>query len=492
MEKNVLAIDIGSSSGRAIVGNINNEMLEFKEVYRFENVPLEKDGVLYWDVDTLFNKILKGIKIASSLYDISSIGIDTWGVDFGLIDVHGELIDLPVNYRDQSTKGLSDLYTKDKDTKNLYQETGNQVMDINTLFRLLLIKDQKPEILEKTDLLLMMPDLFNYMLTGQKATELSIASTTQLFNPFERKWNEKIIEKFDLPFSIFPEVTKAGTVLGYLKKELADELEIGTIPVVSVCGHDTANAIFSVSNEDEVLFTATGTWMIIGVERNNPVISEKSMNYNLTNEIGYNGRIDFTKNVTGLWIIQELKKDFELRGKAYSFTEMLNLATGSREFICLLDTDHPSFAEPGDMINKIKSFAKNTNQEIPQNDGEYIRTVYEGLALKHKQTFMEIEESLSKEYDRVYLIGGGTEVNLLCQMIADATNKKVITGAKEATAIGNLMIQLITLDEFSTIEEAKELIKNTYETVTYTPINTETWSEEYKRLTSLIIKKREI
>lgn len=488
MQKNVLALDLGASSGRAIVGHLNNEHLKLEEVHRFENNPIRKNGGLHWDVETLFKEILTGIKKATEAYDISSIGLDTWGVDFGLINKEGKLIDLPINYRDPRTQGLADHYAEKFDTKKLYQATGNQIMDINTLFRLLMLKDDKPEQLAEAETLLMMPDLFNYLLTGQKVAELSIASTTQLFNPFRKEWNTELIRTANLPTDLFPEVMQAGTVIGHLKKELANDLQIRSLPVALVCGHDTANAIFTVSTKEETLFAATGTWMILGVERDKPVISETSMKYNLTNEMGYDGKVHFTKNITGLWIIQELQRELAIKGRSYQFGEMMELASEAREFVCLLDTDHPSFAEPGEMINKIKTFAKNTNQNVPETDGEMIRVVYEGLALKHKETFSEFEETLYKTFDTIHLFGGGINATLLCQMIANATDKQVLIGSDEATALGNIMIQLVTLGVFSSVEEAKEKLSQLNQPISYTPKETEKWFDKYQQYQKMIKK----
>lgn len=488
MQTNVLAIDLGASSGRAIVGRYSNDQLALEEVHRFKNSPIEKDGGLYWDVDTLFKEILTGIKKASDAYKISSVGIDTWGVDFGLINADGELIDLPINYRDKRTQGLAEHYAEKFGAKQLYQATGNQIMDINTLFRLLMLKDEQPEQLEKAEALLMMPDLFNYLLTGKKRAEVSIASTTQAFNPFEKEWNQELIKAFDLPVDMFPEVAKAGMVLGQIKEELAEEYGFKSLPVSLVCGHDTANAIFTVNSSEEVLFAATGTWIIVGVERDKPVISETSMKYNLTNEMGYDGKIHFTKNITGLWITQELQRAFYEAGRDYEFGEMMELAREAKPFVCLLDTDHPSFAEPGEMIEKIKQFAGETGQNIPETDGEFIRVIYEGLALKHKETFNEIEETLYKEFDTVHLFGGGINATLLCQMISDASGKRVITGSGEATALGNIAIQLVTLGVYSSVEEAKENISQLDKPASYFPHNDEQWSNKYKEYKNILNK----
>lgn len=314
----VLAIDLGATSGRAIVGYLSENKLVMEEINRFSNLPIRVKGHLSWDIDFLLAKILESIRLANTSYKILSIGIDTWGVDFGLIDNEGKLLLQPVHYRDERTKGVLKEISEMTELEKLYSETGNQIMEINTLFQLFKARQESPDSFYKTNKILLMPDLFNYLLTGKFATEKSIASTTQLFDPRSQNWNQNILKLFELDSSLLPEIVSEGNVLGRIKKEYG----LGDIPVVNVCSHDTASAIVSVPKTEGSLFISSGTWSLVGVELTSPILTTESFSYGFTNEVGKDGEITFLKNYTGLWIIEELRRSFERRGKAYSFDDI--------------------------------------------------------------------------------------------------------------------------------------------------------------------------
>ena len=487
MLKNVLSFDFGASTGRAVLGKYNGSQLEIEEVHRFENKPIMLEGTLCWDIDMLFHEVKQVLKKVCKEIDVSSVAIDTWGVDFGLLNKAGELISSPVHYRDARTDGMSEEVNKFIPLDNLYEKTGNQVIFFNTIFQLAYINKYKKEWLDETDSLLLMPDLFNYLLTGEKRAEETIASTTQLFDPYNKTWNEEVIQLLRLPTHIFKEVIRPGTVVGYLSKKLAEELAIPEIPVVATTSHDTASAVVSVpAPKHEFLFVSSGTWSLIGTELNRPIISQKSTKYNITNESGVSGTTRFLKNVTGLWILQETKREFASKGKHYSYDDITKLAEEAKAFTCLIDVDHLEFQKPGNMPEKIKQYAKRTNQAIPKTDGELFRLIYESLALKYRQVFEEIMDCVEKQYDKVHIVGGGSQAEMLCQMIADASGKEVIAGPVEATVIGNSLVQLVSQDIVKDISEARDIVKQSFSVTTYQPQEQKEWKIQYDRFQEIL------
>ncbi|PTO39975.1 rhamnulokinase [Enterococcus mundtii] len=482
MKKNVLAFDFGASSGRAIIGIYEDDRLTLKEIHRFPNYPLEENGTLYWDIDYLFEQIKIGIRRATDEYSIDSLGIDTWGVDFGLLDRAGQLIKRPVNYRDPRTQGILAEAEKYMPLKDIYQQTGNQMMEINSLYQLLAERQNNPEF-DQVATILFMPDLFNYLLTGKIVAERSIASTSQLVNPRTGRWDEKVLESFAFSESIFPPLVSSGESLGMIKKDLG----LPPIKVVNVCGHDTASAVVSVPCNQEFLFISCGTWSLVGTELARPIINEKAYNYNLTNETGINYTTRFLKNCTGLWIIQEVKRNLAESGRMYSYSELANLADEASEFKCLIDTDDLTFIPPGNMIERIQQYAAKTKQAIPQTDGELVRCVYESLAMKYKYCILEIIDAVGKEFDTVNIVGGGSQAEILCQMVADASNMRVSAGPVEATAIGNISVQLLAEGVFKDVKEVREWIKELIAVKSYFPsAKKRGWDKQFSKYQQLL------
>lgn len=482
MKKNVLAIDLGASSGRVIIGKYNDRQLELEEIHRFANGPVPEDGKLRWDYKNLLEQILKGGRLACEKYEIDSLGIDTWGVDYGLLDAAGNLLETPVNYRDDRTKGILDKVAQEIDLKEIYQRTGNQLMEINTLFQLLTVKYQQPELLEQAKTLLFMPDLLNYLLTGEKAAEKSIASTSQLLSSETKDWDWTLIRKAGLPAKIFPELKSSGSFLGTVKAGLG----VPPLKVYNICEHDTASAVVSVPCNQNFLFVSCGTWSLVGTELPAPIINEAAFRYNLTNELGINNTTRFLKNCTGLWIIQEVKRNLEALGRSYSYDDFTRLAAEARSFVCLLDTDDAVFAPPGDMIARIQEYARKTHQEVPQTDGEIIRCVYESLAMKYKLTFLEITDAAGQEFDTVNIVGGGSQSSLLCQMVANASNLRVSAGPVEATAIGNIAVQLMAEGVFDNLNQLREWVKQFSKVQFYFPTQEkENWDKQFSRYQEL-------
>ena len=481
MRKNVLAFDFGASSGRAILGKYTDGRLELEEVHRFPNEPIVDGDGLYWDVPYLFEQIQIGIKRAVQQGTVDSLGIDTWGVDTGLIDETGTLLQNPRHYRDPRTKGMIEEAYQKMSAQQMYQQTGNQIMEINTLFQLLATKNQEATLFKRAHQILFMPDLFNYLLTGERAAERSIASTGQLVNATTNVWDATVQSTFDLPETLFPPLVDAGHLLGKTKREF----EFAPIDVYNVCAHDTASAVVSIPSNQKFLFVSCGTWSLVGTELEAPILNEKAAQYNLTNESGINGTTRFLKNCTGLWIIQEFQRNLAALGRYYEFSELADLAEEASAFQCFIDTDDPLFSEPGDMITRIQDYAKATKQTIPTTDGAIARCIYESLAMKYKYTFLEIIDAVEMEFDTVNIVGGGSKASILCQMVANAANMRVCAGPVEATAIGNIAVQLKAQGVFDTLSEVREWVKTIADTSYYYPDET---SREWDRQFSIYQK----
>lgn len=474
--KRVLAIDLGASSGRAILGIYEENCFRLEEVNRFSYEPIVIGEKIHWDIDLILTSIIDSIKLALKTGHVDSLAVDTWGVDYGLLDEAGQLIEPPVHYRDSRTKGMLEHVRKKITEIELFEMTGNQLMEINTLFQLKATALKEPEKLAKAKDLLMMPDLINYLLTGKKKTEKSIASTSQLMEPIEKKWNMNLIERLALPTHIFTHIVDEAATLGLTKKELG----IPEIPVVHVCSHDTASAFVSATGNDDTFFVSCGTWSLIGVERENPVLNEKVRLYNITNESGISNSTRLLKNITGLWIIQQLKKEFAAQGKKYSYADFEKLSRSAKGFKYFIDTEDPRFLETGHMIKRIHDYLLETNQTIPTTDGELIRLVYENLAFKYKATFLEIMDVVNKPIHHITMVGGGTQSKILCEMVASASGLKVTTGPIEATALGNIGVQLLAQNCFASVDDMRKWIVNLNDLSVYEPQDISEWNKQFQ------------
>lgn len=468
--KRVLAFDFGASSGRAIIGTYDNGKISLEEVHRFSNDPVTVNGTMYWDVLRLFHEIKQGIIKAKHAGGFDSIGIDTWGVDFGLIDKFGCLVENPIHYRDKRNLGMIEEAEKIVSKKEMYEKTGIQFMDFNTLFQLLSLKKNRPHILERADKLLFMPDLFSYMLTGKMVTEYSIATTSQMIDFNTHDWNYELLEKLDIPTDIFAPIVKSGTTVGNLSDEICEELGVEPVPVIAVCGHDTQSAITAVPKpEGDIAFISSGTWSIFGTELDKPVVNDKTFELNITNEGGYDYVTGFLKNIIGLWLIQESRRQWRKEGKEYSFAELEKMALEAKPFMCRIDPDSPEFTPPGNIPKRVCDYCERTGQYVPQTVGEIMRCIYESLALKYKDTFEMIKECTGKDYDCLHIIGGGTKDTLLSRMTAEACGCTVKTGPVEATVFGNVVIQLISNGEIGSIKEAREIVSRSEELKIFNP-----------------------
>ncbi len=465
----VLAFDFGASTGRAILAEYKNGKIEYNEIHRFDNVLTEKDGHLRWDFPYLLGEVKKAIELADKA---DSLAFDTWGVDYGLINADGEIADLPICYRDGRTKDAPQKIFESISQTELYEKTGNQIMPINTLFQLLAEEN------ESADMFLFMPDLFAYALCGAKTAEQTIASTSQMLDLKNIKWQNGVFALTGKEEKMLPPIVKSATVAG----------EYNGIKVIKVAGHDTQCAVCampSVSGE-EPAFLSCGTWSLIGCENSEPILTEKSMTDELSNELGANGKINYLKNISGLWLIQEIRRNFKEEGKNYSYNDMEQLARNEKPFEFFIDPDEEVFASPKDMPKKIRDYCKKTDQGEPLTDGALVRCIYESLAMKYRFAIKQIEENTEKKFNVLHLLGGGTKDNFLCQMTADSLNLPVIAGPTEATALGNIILQLIALGDIEDVNAGREIIKSQENLKKYKPIDPQSFEAAYQKFLNAI------
>ena len=484
-EYKVLAVDLGASGGRAIVGSFDGTKIKLEEVHRFSNDPVLCNGTLYWDVLRLFHEIKQGILKAREA-GITSVGVDTWGVDFGLLDKQGRLMENPIHYRDERTLGMPEAAVGKISRQELYEITGNQLMEINTLFQLLSLKTNRQEFLDQAETLLLMPDLFHYFLTGVKSTEYSIASTTQLMDARKRTWSEELFSRLRLPKRLVTPIHKSGTLLGPFHKELCEELEVKNINVISVASHDTQSAMVAVPCSGEnFIFISCGTWSLVGTEQKQPVINESSALYNLTNEGGYENKTSFLKNIIGLWLIQECRRYWQKEGMSFSFAQLEELAMKEKPFMAFIDPDAPEFLAPGNLPARIQEYCKKTGQYVPETIGEIVRCIYESLVIKYRLAILEIKKCTGISYNDIHIIGGGAKSALLCQMTADACKMKVVAGPVEATVYGNVVVQMITQGAIENVARAREIIKRAEDITSYDFTSQDNWDialEQYSKI----------
>lgn len=485
-KKQLLAFDFGASSGRAMLGIYDGKKIELQEIHRFSNDPVMVNGTLYWDILRLFHEVKQGLVKAKAYGKIDSLGIDTWGVDFGLIDNHGQIIANPVHYRDTRTQEMMEEVFKLVPKDELYQSTGIQFIFFNSIFQLMALKQKRPDLLEQAQTALFMPDLFLYLLTGRKKAEYTMASTTQLLNPARGEWAYDIIDKLGLPRKLFCELEDAGTLALPLSQELCEELGIEPIQTVAVASHDTASAVVSVpAQEEDFVYISSGTWSLMGIESKTPLINDLSFKYNFTNEGGYGRTTRFLKNIMGLWLIQESRRQWIREGEEVSYADMEREALTCKAFQCLIDPDDLSLSTPGNMPKRIRKLCEETGQYVPQTRGEVVRCIYESLALKYRVTKEQIEDVAGRKYPVLHVVGGGTKDGLLSQFTANATGSRVVAGPIEATALGNMAVQLMGQGDIKSLDEARKVIANSFELKHYEPKDQDAWEEaliRYKKL----------
>ena len=491
-KKRVLAFDFGASSGRAMLGTYEDGQIRLKEIHRFSNDPVIVNGTMYWDVLRLFHEIKQGILKAKQEGGFDSIGIDTWGVDFGLLDEDGYLLENPVHYRDSRTEGMLQESFKRIPKKRFYEITGNQFMEINTAFQLLSLKLKRPTLLNRAKRMLFMPDLLNFMLTGQQKTEYSIASTSQLLDAGKGTWSKEVIDALGLPGDIFTEIVPSGTKVGCLSPAICEELGVESADVIAVAGHDTQCALVAVpAKQDDFIFISCGTWSLFGTELEQPLINEKSERYNITNEGGYGKKASFLKNIIGLWLIQESRRQWIREGEELGFGDLEEMAKESIEqtgntYPSLIDPDAPEFVPAGNVPRRIQECCRRTGQTVPKTKGEIVRCINESLAFKYRMNLEEIADCTGKTYDSIHMVGGGTQSKLLCQMTADACACRVVAGPVEATVMGNVALQLMAAGELDGLREVRELIQKSPDIAVYEPHTASETEEAYLRFKAMV------
>ena len=467
MEKYYLAVDIGASSGRLILGHLENGRMVLEEIYRFPNGMTEVDGEKIWDIDGLFGHVVEGMKKCKELGKIPvSVGIDTWAVDFVLLDKENRRLGNAVAYRDDRTKGMDAKVYEKVSLDELYATTGIQKQMFNTIYQLMSLKEKKPELLDKAETFLMIPDYLNFLLSGVKAQEYTNATTTQLVNPQTRDWDKERMELLGFPTKIFLPISEPGTTIGYLSEELQRKVGF-TCNVVLPATHDTGSAVVAVpSNDENVLYISSGTWSLMGTELKESNCGKDAMLRNFTNEGGYNKTYRFLKNIMGLWMIQSVRHELM---DAYSFAKLCEMAEEEKAFPSRVDVNDDCFLAPKNMRNAIVDYCKKTNQTAPQTVGEYGAVIYQSLADCYGKTVREIEHNTKHIYSGIHIIGGGSNAAYLNQLTANATGKTVYAGPSEATAIGNVMAQMIEDDVFENLKAARACVYRSFDIKVFEP-----------------------
>ena len=477
-DKQLLAVDLGASSGRVMLGRFDGEKISVEELHRFSNDPVTLGGTMYWDFLRLFHEIRQGLLKSKKYGKADSVSVDTWGVDFGMLDEGGNLLENPVHYRDSRVNGMLEKSFALLDADRFYQITGTQFMEINTVFQLLYLAQNRRELLDRADCMLLMPDLFHYFLCGEKSCEYSIASTTQLLDARRKTWSKEVLRALELPEKILQPVVPSGTPLSPLRPDIAGELGIDPMLVVAGAGHDTQCAMAAVpTQEKDFIFISCGTWSLFGTELPEPVITQDSRRLNLANEGGAGGRISFLKNIIGLWLVQESRRQWMREGKEYSFGELEKLAAAEAPFRSLIDPDAPEFVPAGDVPERIREFCRRTGQPVPETPGQIVRCIDESLALKYRLTLDEIRECTGKDYPVIHMVGGGTQSGLLCRFTADACARPVCAGPVEATVYGNLALQLMAAGEIGGLSELRSIVAASEPVKRYEPENADAWAQ---------------
>ncbi len=481
-----IAVDLGAESGRVMLGTIAGGKLHLEEMHRFGNGPVETDGSLRWDFDRLLSEIKTGIGLAAKKTDGTplGIGVDTWGVDFGLIGDDGQLIEAPYHYRDSRTNGMMDRAFELMPKRDVYQNTGIQFMQLNSLYQVLSMRLADSPALAKTRKLIFMADLLSYFLCGTAFGEYTLASTSQMMDMATGQWSKAIFDKLGLPIDIMPEIVMPGTVVGPLTDEVAGEIGCETIPVIAVGSHDTASAVLGVPGTGgNWAYLSSGTWSLMGVELPKAIIDDKTFEYGFTNEGGVQNTIRLLKNIMGLWLVQECKRQWQREGQDLSYGELTEMASKAKPFFGHVDCDCSDFLAPGDMPTRINEYLSRTGQQTTDDKGQMVRLILESLALKYRSTLEAIEDVTGERIDVLHIVGGGIQNELLCQFAANATGKRIVTGPIEATASGNILMQAVATGRLRSIQEARDIVRQSFDLKEYQPQDASLWTQKYEQYT---------
>lgn len=481
------AVDLGASSGRVLLGRFDGQHLSAEVIHRFPNEPVQALGTLHWDILRLWHEIKIGLRIASQKAReeggfLHSIGIDTWGVDFGLLDQSGNLLGNPVHYRDRRTEGMIDEVSRQIPREELYARTGIQFQPFNTLYQLMGMKAKGDLQLQRAETLLFMPDLFHYLMTGCRVAEFTEASTSHLLNVTTRQWDWELMERLDLPRHLFLPTIEPGTKLGSLLPDVSEELGGLKAQVIAVATHDTGSAVVAVPAEREPFaYLSCGTWSLLGTERKQPILSPEACAVNLTNEGGVNHTFRSLLNISGLWLLQECRRQWQLEGRSLSWEEVSRKTLEGKPFVSLVNPDDPRFYAPPHMPGAIQSFCRDTRQPEPQTEADFLRCVTESLAMKYRHALESLERLARERYPALHMVGGGIQNEVLCQWTADAIGRPVVAGPIEATSLGNLVVQLMSAGEIADVTEARSLIARSTPLKLYEPRAEVDWDAAYER-----------
>ena len=486
--RNLLAFDLGASNGRAILGQFDGEKITMQELHRFENNYIEMNGVYYWDTPYLFSQLKQGLlKFKQGGYgDLDAFGIDTWGVDYGLLDKNGHLAGVPRSYR-LGTQEDIDAVTGKIPAETLYARSGiDTTLTFNTLYQLYRRKREGDVALETADTMLLTPDLLGYFLTGEKGTEYTIATTTQLYNPTSGDWDWETIDALELPRKIFTKIDKTGTIRGYLRKELCEELGLNPAAFVAVGGHDTASAVAAIPGTGSFAFCSSGTWSLFGAEMDKPDLSPEAAAAGFSNEGTVQGTFRPLRTIIGMWIIQECRRDWLKNGIDISWDGVVMEAQKAEPLRSIIDPDAPEFYAGGNMEKKIQEFCRRTGQPVPETIGQVARCIYESLALKYRHALEGLEKMKGQRIDSLNIVGGPINNRFLDQLIADSLNRLVVTGPIEGAAMGNLLTQAMALGDIANLDELRQVVRNSETVNTWEPHHTPAWEEAYRKLLKLL------
>lgn len=489
--RNYLAFDLGAESGRGVLGRFDGQRIELEVVHRFANTPVPLGGTLHWDTPYQFGQLLEALGVCARDHtaDLAGVGVDTWGVDFGLLGHDGTLVGLPVHYRDGRTDGVMEKAFEVLGRQHIFARTGIQFMQFNTLFQLYAMKLAGAPQLDVAARLLFTPDLFNYWFTGRQVSEESIASTSQFWDPRAGAWALDLLEGLGLPTDILPEVVAPGSVVGELRADLAAAAGVGALPVISPGSHDTASAVAAVpAVGDDHVYISSGTWSLMGMESPEPIIDQRTLALNFTNEGGVCGRIRFLKNIMGLWLVQQTRRSYQRAGEDLSYDALTAAAGAAPPFAAVLDPDDSRFLLPPDMPTAIADYCQATGQAVPEGVGGLVRTALESLALRYRWVVDNLQELRGRAIDTINIVGGGTQNRLLCQLTADCTGLPVVAGPIEATATGNLLMQAMATGEIGSLDELRAVVRASFDLVTYEPAISQrgAWDDAYARFQGLL------
>ncbi len=483
----MVAVDLGAQSGRVAVGEFDGEKLEIEETHRFANVPVTDGERLRWDISGLYRNVLEGLSAAGDRAGtVDSVAVDSWGVDFGLLDDSGQLLEPPVHYRDTRRAKAFEHALERVPARELYERTGIQLLPINSIFELAAMADEGDPALDEAGALLLIPDLVHHWLSGARVTERTNASTTQFLDASCGDWAKDLLARLGAPTDLLPEIVPPATTIGQLEPEVAAETGLGGVPVIAVGTHDTASAVAAVPFRAEgSAYISVGTWSLVGVELSRPVIDDAAFDANLTNEIGVAGTYRLLRNVTGLWLINECRNTWAKLGREYTFEELQELAAAARPLRSLIEPNEPLFAEPGDMPQRVRAFCVATGQPEPEDPGAIVRCILESLALKHWETMEMLRRVSGTAPPEIHVVGGGSRSELLCQWTADASGLRVLCGPEEATVVGNLLVQAMALGEIASITEAREIVRRSFPPTILEPRDSDAWQDARLRFTDL-------